>query len=39
MVAPLGDLGHPAHGVDPVEKRVEMHRPAQRPVEAVPALE
>ena len=39
MVLLLGSFAHPAHGVDAVEKRGELDRPAQRSVFALPAVE
>ena len=39
MVPLLCVLAHPAHGVDTVEKRGELDRPAQRTILALPAVE
>jgi len=39
MILALGVLGHPAHGVNAVEKRRKLDRPAQGTVNTLPSVE
>ena len=39
MVGPLGELGHPPDGVDPVQEGPEGHRAPKRPIGALPPVE